>query len=412
MQAYSLYELNEYIKRILALNFTEPLWITCEISQLKEVRGQIYLDFVQKEENQDKIIAKASGILWWKDYLFLKRKYPDIIVDLLQEGQEVKVKVQVDFDERYGLKLLIKDVDAEFTLGQAALKRLQILETLDKEGLIGKNRGIPLPPVIQRVAVISSKQAAGYKDFMQHLIHNSYGYTFKLTHFEASVQGKNVEPSVSAGLDQLKRSKMNYDVVVIVRGGGSKLDLSGFDSEKLGRMIADFPLPVLTGIGHDIDQTVCDVVAGNALKTPTAVADFIIERNLLYESESINLYNQIRQLTLRKISEAALEIQNLENQIKYSITHIIKKQNWSIDHLQNQIHTAFKQVLLHEESRIKLLATQLDLKNPQTIMSTGYSALMQKGKLIKSISNIDKKKPLVNILHDGRIQSNIEKIET
>ena len=198
MSSYTLFELNEYIKRVIALNFQEPVWIECEISQVKESRGNFYLDFVQKKEDSDEVVAQSSGYLWYKSALFLKKKLGDLFAALLKDGTAVKIKVYIEFHERYGLKLNIEDIDPSFTIGQLEMLRQKIIQRLKEEGKLNSNKLIPIPSVVQKIAVISSETAAGYIDFVQQIQHNIYGYQFTHTLFSAALQGSNTEKKVTA----------------------------------------------------------------------------------------------------------------------------------------------------------------------------------------------------------------------
>ena len=191
--SYSLYELNEYIRRVVALNFPEPIWVHCEIAQIKEVRGNVYLDLIQHDEGSDEIKAQISANIWYKSYLFLKNKLGALLPSLLSQGTNVSLKVQVEFSEKYGMKLIIEDIDPAYTIGQMEMKRQKILQQLTDEGLLHLNKLTDLPRVIQKIAVISSPNAAGYIDFINHLQGNSYGYKYAVQLFETALQGLNTE---------------------------------------------------------------------------------------------------------------------------------------------------------------------------------------------------------------------------
>ncbi|MBK8855130.1 MAG: exodeoxyribonuclease VII large subunit [Saprospiraceae bacterium] len=295
MSSYTLFELNEYIKRVIALNFQEPVWIECEISQVKESRGNFYLDFVQKKEDSDEVVAQSSGYLWYKSALFLKKKLGDLFGALLKDGTAVKIKVYIEFHERYGLKLNIEDIDPSFTIGQLEMLRQKIIQRLKEEGKLNSNKLIPIPSVVQKIAVISSETAAGYIDFVQQIQHNIYGYQFTHTLFSAALQGSNTEKEVTAALMNIYERADEFDIIVIIRGGGSKLDLAGFDNYLIAHTISVSPLPVIAGIGHEIDLTVTDIVSYFSAKTPTAVAAWLIDHNAGFESKISDKASQILQ---------------------------------------------------------------------------------------------------------------------
>src|SRR5687768_100314 len=280
--AYSLLELNQYIRRVISLNFDQPLWIECEIGQASLSRGHWYLDLIQKENNV--IAAQCQAALWANVYFYLKRKSPVPPEEILKQGMAVKLKVNVDYHERYGLKLIIEDIDTSFTIGVLEMQRQAILLEIKKRDLVRKNAQTHLPSVLQRLAIISSDRAAGWKDFVKHIHDNPYGYNITLDLFEAAMQGQQVEAEILESFKEIEKKIDQYDAVAIIRGGGGRTDLAAFDNFPLACRIADFPIPVFIGIGHEIDQSVLDIVAYRSLKTPTAVADFIIERNAEFES--------------------------------------------------------------------------------------------------------------------------------
>ena len=224
--SYSLFELNEYIRRVFALNFQDAIWIRCEIAQINASRGHHYLNLIEKSAEGEHIIAQSSAVLWASKYRQLRRQHKKLLSELLQNGVAVLLQVKIDYDERYGLKLLIEDIDPSYTMGQMELKRQQILETLQQENLLGVNSQIPLPTAIQRVAIISSETAAGLQDYLNQIATNSYGYQLSNQLFPAAMQGANVEKEVLRQLKKIAFLKDNYDAVIIIRGGGSKLDLS------------------------------------------------------------------------------------------------------------------------------------------------------------------------------------------
>lgn len=310
-----LFEVLQHLRRTVALNFPETLWIKAEIAQFRESRGHIYLELIEKDSGTEEWLAQAGAVLWQNQRIALTRKLGAQLRAVLQEGMEILCKARVDFHERYGLKLVIEDIDPAYTAGQLALERLKKLEILQREGLMGKNRSLPLPPVLQRVAILSSHQAAGLQDFEQQLLKNTFGYNFFTRLFPAAMQGNLLENESIAQLTRIRAQTQHYDCVVIIRGGGSKLDLAGFDSLELCRAIAHFPLPVFTGIGHDIDQTLTDLVAHQALKTPTAVAEFLIQNNLAFETRALETWQWIRQFANQQLTRQQQLLEFYQRQV-------------------------------------------------------------------------------------------------
>ncbi|MCZ2102180.1 MAG: exodeoxyribonuclease VII large subunit [Chitinophagales bacterium] len=376
-QSYSLYELNEYIRRVISLNFSEPIWVNCEISQVKQVKGNVYLDLVYHDEKSGEITAQISANIWYKSFLFLKNKLGELLPSILKEGIHVLLKVQVEFNERYGLKLSIEDIDPAYTIGQMELTRQKILQQLTNEGWIDKNKAHFMPDVIQKIAIISSSQAAGYIDFTKHLQSNVYGYKFQTTLYEAAMQGMNTEKEVCNALRAIDSASVSYDIILIIRGGGSKLDLSWFDNYNIGVEIAKSKIPVITGIGHEIDETVADIVANLSLKTPTAVADFIIRQNEDFEGKIIGLTQSILQSSQRIIKHEEILLHKTIQILALLPSEIVRKHHLQIDFLFNQCFLAGKQKIQRHKNQLAFNEQQIQLMNPNNILKKGYAIVRQ-----------------------------------
>lgn len=404
--SYSLYELNEYIKRVIALNFSEPIWVNCEIAQVKEVRGNMYLDLVNHDEDSNEVTAQISANIWFKTVLFLKNKLGTLMPSLLKEGSHVLLKVQVEFNEKYGLKLNIEDIDPSFTIGQMEMNRQKILQRLTDEGLAGKNKLIRLPSVIQRIALISSATAAGYVDFTQHLKHNSYGYKFHITLFQAALQGLNTEKEVCQALDIILDQHQAFDCIVIIRGGGSKLDLAWFDNFNIGAKISKSSLPVLTGIGHDIDSTVTDLMANVALKTPTAVADFLIEKNLIFESNCLETVRWIGQLAKNQVKHQELKLSQAQQWIKMMPQEMIKSHKNMLSQRWDQILMYTKTKVKYQKEHLVMLQRQIAIYDPKHTLKRGFTIVRQNQKLIASALDFQPKEVFTVEFFDQTIQVN------
>lgn len=381
MQAYTLYELNEYIRRVIVLNFDEPIWIQAEISQIKEVRGQSYLDLIEHDENKGTIKAKSSAVIWYKSLLFIKKKLGQLSTAVLQDGSHVMLKVTVDFSEKYGLKLVVEDIDATYSIGQMELAKQKILERIKKEGIIDQNKQTKLPPVISKMAVISSPKAAGYADFKKQISENSYGYGFSIHLFPAAMQGQNVEREVVNGIKKANK-KEEFDCILIIRGGGSKSDLSFFDNYNIAHAIAISNLPVLTGIGHDIDETVADIVAFRSLKTPTAVADYVVERNLHFESHLLENIRSISQLTNIFLSKEKVKLQSLYTTLITSPNHLISRQKIELTSINLKLETVITARIEKQKNKLEQMYSFLDLSDPKNILRKGYVMIKKEGKVV------------------------------
>lgn len=403
MVSYTLFELNEYVKRVIALNFQEPVWIECELSQVKESRGNYYLDFVQKKEDSEEIIAQSGGYIWFKNVLFLKKKLGELFHAILKDGTAVKVKVSVEFHERYGLKLNVEDIDPAFTVGQLELLRQKILQRLQDEGKLDLNKRITLPPVIQRIAIISAETAAGYIDFINQLAHNPYGYQFNTTIFTAALQGNNTEKEVVAALEKIIAQKQKFDIIAIIRGGGSKLDLAAFDNYNIAHAIAHCPLPVLTGIGHEIDISVTDLVSYHFSKTPTALAAFLIDYNADFEGKVLDKTWQVLLSSQNIIRQNQIRLNQTISSLSFAPSEKIRHGHVMIDNALAKLGLIVQNMVQTQQEKLKFTEIQLELINPREILKKGFALVSFEGQWIKSSKDIKEKKAYSLMFSDGTV---------
>lgn len=400
MEAYSLFEVNQYIKRVLALNFEEPIWVECEINQVSNSRGNLYLDLIEKSEDTDQIVAKSAATIWYRQYLFIKKKLNKLTESILTEGVKVKLKVNIEFSERYGMSLNILDIDPAFTFGQFELNRQKIIEQLRAKDLLDKNGMHRLPTVIQKIAVISSETAAGYQDFINQILENGYGYHFDIDLFQAAMQGQKTEREVVDALRSAQES--NYDVIAIIRGGGSKLDLAGFDNYNIAFEIANCDIPVFTGIGHDIDQTVSDIVSNQVLKTPTAVANFILDHNVEFESEITYLLQLISQKTASILDDKKSDLARADEQLKSIPALILNSKKLQIEKLESDIFSKSIETVKSKLQSIDNIEKIIKVLEPKNVMKRGFSLVKQNGKYISRKNNLIKGKISIEFF-DGSV---------
>ena len=307
-----LSELNGLVKKAVGEAFTAPVWVIGEISELKTNRsGHCYLNLIEKEENGDAIVAQARATIWSYTFRMLQPYFESTTGQQLTEGLKVLVSVSVEFHELYGYSLNIRDIDPTYTLGDMARRRREIIARLQSEGIAEMNKELNLPLVPQKIAIISSSTAAGYQDFIDQLTNNPAGYHFDLKLFPAIMQGNQAETSIIGALDQIYLYENFFDAVVIIRGGGSQADLSCFDNYNLAYYITQFPLPVITGIGHEKDDSIVDMVAHTRLKTPTAVAEFLISGVAQFDMHLDELKNQFIGIITELITESKNEIEQI-----------------------------------------------------------------------------------------------------
>ena len=371
---FSLYDLGTLIKRVLSLNFQDKIWVKAEIAGCKVVRGIAYLDLIEKEEGQsDKIIAQQSAVIWQGTLQKLNGKLSEPITGFLETGREVLVLVQIDFNVSFGLKLVIDDIDPAYTLGKLFQQRQELEKLIYIEKLHEPNKRIALAPVIQKIAVLSNDQAAGYHDFVHQLTENVMNYAFSLTLFPISLQGTLVEETVLNQLKEILKSKYTFDVVLILRGGGSKLDLAGFDSIHICRAISSFPIKIITGIGHEVDETLSDIVAGISLKTPTAVAEYLLYHNQTFEASIQQMVLKINDITKYKVQQAKLRILRFQHELSLRPMRVIDKTNTKLENIQKYLPNLVNNRLKKEKVKLSYLDRLISLVNIPSTLKRGFS---------------------------------------
>ncbi len=434
MTSLSLYQLNQLIKESLRQVIPTTIWLRAEIHNITtNYSGHCYIDLVEKSDFNDQIIAKQRATIWASTYRFLAQKFHQATNSSLQVGMKILVEVSVEFHELYGLSLNVKDIDPTYTLGELQRRRLEIIQRLKNRGLIDKNRQLPMPRLVQRIAVISSPTAAGYADFVHQLQNNPHGFAYDITLFPAIMQGPQTEESILSALDKIinfQLSTFNFQLVVIIRGGGATSDLQAFDSEPLAERCANFPLPILTGIGHLRDETILDMVAHHNLKTPTAVAEYIISRTLdvsffldemaekiqtsiriRLEKESnylLLLSAQIPQIVQRQLTQSANYINDLQYRMQLKTADFIAKNRLLLDRKSDQLSALVNQQLQQQQNNLKLIETKLQLLDPQQLLKKGYSFTTHNGKLVTSITQLTPGDTITTTLANGTIDSIVQ----
>lgn len=405
-QTLSLFQLLVQVKSALKKAMPVSYWILAEISEMKvNYSGHCYLELVEKEETGESIRAKARATIWSAVYRMLQPYFETTTQTRLSAGIRVMVKVTAEFHEMYGFSLNISDIEPSYTLGELAKQKLEIINRLKAEGVYDMNRALRLPELPRRIAVISSRTAAGYGDFMDQLTGNPYGYKFYLKIYPAVMQGDEAEQSIIGALDRIYDHEDFFDAVVIIRGGGAQSELSCFNGYWLTSHICQFPLPVLTGIGHEQDETIADLVANTRLKTPTAVAEFLIDR---FRGADMRI-NELSSSLVDAVTEQVHEEQELLNRflllLRPSVRERMVSRSVSLRYLSVHITGAVKQRLIKEtgsvnrrNDKLKIAAREfmnqrkhtldiLDKKNgyldPFLILKRGYSITYHKGKAIK-----------------------------
>jgi len=323
----TLNQLCSHIKQALK-EYLEPVyWVVAEISDIRtNYTGHCYLELIEKDLHSDSIIAKSRATIWSSTYRMLRPYFESSTNQKLQAGITVLVKVSVEYHSVYGFSLNIRDIDPVYTLGEQERRKIAIIKQLEDEGIIGMNMELQLPEIMQSIAIISSEHAAGYGDFMQQLHHNPYHYSYKTTLFNATMQGERAVQSIIAQLDTIYACHEKFDAVVIIRGGGAVSDLLCFDNYELAAHIAQFPLPIITGIGHERDRTIADIVAHTSLKTPTAVAEFIVEQSVQFQTKLATYQSQVDTVLQRRIAREKERLSILGHSLPRTARYTIHKQ--------------------------------------------------------------------------------------
>ncbi len=407
MKTYSLYELNEFLRRVVALNFSESVWVTAEMGQISLSRGHYYIRLLEKEG--DDIIAEMSAVVWSSDFKRIQRVFGAATSGVLSEGMEVRLKGRLDFHERYGLKFIVEEIDPTYTIGKLEIQKRKLIAELQNEQLLGLNASLTPPSVWQRIAVISSETAAGWADFQNHILENMHAYRFDIQLFPSAMQGQHVEKELLQQLARIASEKDRFDAVVIIRGGGAKLDLAAFDNPALCRAVARFPLPVLTGIGHEVDYTVLDMVAFTALKTPTAVADFLIERNGQFEIGLVEMGHFLNQYVQNRLYTEGGDLSKLDNFLQFQTAFFIKNQAQKLDYYSNELPKMVAKLLKFENNQLDNTLKIIDLMSIESILNRGFSITRKNGKVVSNIKEVQKGDEIETQVSDGVFVTHITK---
>lgn len=411
---YTLFELNEHIRRIMALNFSEAIWISCELAQVSVSRGHRFLSLIEKDEpdpilgDEGQIIAQSDAVIWAREYQLLNRKLGTTLEQLLQPGLQVMVKAHVEYHERYGFKLRVVDIDPAYTVGKLALQRQAVIEKLKKKGLLEKNKALAIAPVIQNIAVISSLTAAGYQDFRQQIDENAYGYKIRYELFDAAMQGERVRLEVGRKIKQINKRAKEFDCVVLIRGGGAKLDLIAFDEEELCVTLANCKLPLITGIGHDIDETIADMLAFQSLKTPTAAADWVVQHNMQFELDLLEQGNYIKQLASQILINENFQLERITQGIPLQAKNTLQLQRRMLDYIADELPKQARRSMASEGQRLEHQQKILALLDPVNIFERGFSITLHNGKIAKA-KDLKEGDTIETLLGDGKVNSKVIK---
>ena len=408
MEAITLLELNGRVRSTLQFEMPDAYWVQAEISSISPSgQGHCYLELVQKDATGRNFLAKAKANIWRGTWLKLKPYFEAQTGETLKVGMKVLLQVTVTFHEVYGYSLVVQDIDPTYTMGDMARRRKEILEQLEKDGVIGLNRELEIPALPQRIAVISSATAAGWGDFRNQLDGNIYGFRFYVKLFPAAMQGDDVERSVISALNAVAMRREDFDVVIIIRGGGAVSELSCFDSYNLAFNIANFPLPVITGIGHERDDTVADVVAHTKVKTPTAAAEFIINRVFDTASELENLTRRMSDAITEKMNAEKVRIERMSQKLPSLFAVLKTRQEQVLETLWIRSVNGVRNMLTAQAHKLEIVDKTLAAADPQVILRRGYSLTRLNGRAVKCASDLKKGDRLTTVFADGSVESEI-----
>lgn len=409
METLSLLELNALVRRSLEQCLPDEYWVQAELSDVRtNSTGHCYLEFIQKDPRSNSLIAKARGTIWANVYRLLKPYFEEATGQAFVSGIKVLVQVSVSFHELYGYSLTVQDIDPTYTLGDMARRRREILKQLEEDGVLTLNKELEMPALPQRIAVISSPTAAGYGDFCHQLKNNSRGFYFYTELFPALMQGDRVEESMLAALDAILNRQPEFDAVVIIRGGGATSDLSGFDTYLLAAACAQFPLPVITGIGHERDDTVLDSVAHTRVKTPTAAAEYLINCMNLAADELEVLAGQLHDSVFSRLAEEHRKLNLYINRIPSAVLRCISDAKLSLLGARRDISQAVTTSLSHSRHRLDLLQQRLADASPEKVLARGYSITLKDGKVVKDAALLSTGDELVTRLKSGTLISELK----
>lgn len=411
--SFSLSELNRRVKDAIRDHLPDTYWLRAETSDVRRNQnGHCYLEFVEKDAEKQHIVAKARGMIWSNVFQMLSAYFETETGQTFTSGLNVLVRVSVDFHELYGFSLTVIDIEPSFTLGEIARNRQQVLRQLEEEGVLTLNRELEMPELTHRIAVISSPSAAGYGDFCDQLARNSQGFIFYTKLFPAIMQGERSESSIIAALEQVYHYSDHFDAVAIIRGGGATSDLNCFDSYLLAVNVAQFPLPVVSGIGHERDVTVLDHVAHTRAKTPTAVAEFLIGHMSKTATELADLEERLLRETRSVLQEESSEIRLLAKETLHLSTLLLQKEEAQTQQLSESMRHLLKQQLQQQRHQVESMEQYIRMVSPVNVLKRGYTLTIKNGSIVTSLHAIAPGDVIETRFRDGIATSEVRGVSS
>ena len=399
----TLFELNRLVRETIECELPHEYWVEAELSECRESRGHCYMELIEKDEQTATPIAKARANCWAQKWVIIRPYFERATGQRLVAGMKVLLKVHPQFHEAYGFSWIVTDIDPTYTLGDMARKRQEIIRQLKEEGVFDLQKELTLPLFCQHIAVISSETAAGYGDFCNQLADNPYGFQFQTQLFPAIMQGEGVEQSIINALERIYDQP--FDCVVIIRGGGATSDMSGFDTLALAEHVANFPIPIITGIGHDRDESILDMVSHTRVKTPTAAAALLIDHLKEVLDTVNNAQNSITRLVQQKLSTLSTQLSSVSEAIPRLFSIVKTRQEAKIDALQQRLPMLIERRFLAENHRLQLMEEKLKALDPQLLLKRGYSITLHKGRAVKDATTLKAGDEIETRLAQGLIHS-------
>lgn len=410
----TLFELNHLVRDVLECEMPDEYWVEAELSECRESKGHCYMELIQKDERNATPIAKADAKCWASKWMLIRPYFERTTGERLRAGMKVLLKVYPQFHEAFGFSWIVTDIDPTYTLGDMVRKRQEIIRQLKEEGVFDLQRELKLPLFCQHIAVISSESAAGYGDFCHQLSDNPYGFQFQTQLFPAIMQGEGVSQSIIAALENIYNGQWStvngqyFDCVVIIRGGGATSDMSGFDTLSLAENVANFPLPIITGIGHDRDESILDMVSHTRVKTPTAAAAFLVDhlKGVLDTIEGAQ--SLITHYARQKLSTLQSQLATIQEILPKLFLAVKIRQDARIENLEARFPLLAERRLTAERHRLQLTEEKLKALDPQLLLKRGYSITLHNGKAVHNPLALKAGDEIETRLEKGTIKSIIK----
>ena len=413
----TLFELNRLVREVIECEMPNEYWVEAELSECRESRGHCYMELIEKDEQTATPIAKASAKCWASKWMVVRPYFERTTGQRLVAGMKVLLKVYPQFHEAFGFSWIVTDIDPTYTLGDMARKRQEIIRQLKEEGVFDLQKELTLPLFCQRIAVISSETAAGYGDFCNQLSNNPYGFQFETRLFPATMQGEATEQSIISALEKIYSLSLSslhsplstkFDCVVIIRGGGATSDMSGFDTLALAENVANFPLPIITGIGHDRDESILDMVSHTRVKTPTAAAALLID----HLKEVLDVIEGAQMLVTRyaqqKLSILNSQLSIISEAIPRLFSVVRTRQEARLDSLGQKIPMLIERRLTNECHRLEIIEEKVRSFDPQLLLKRGYSITLYNGHAVKDAKALKAGDEIETRVEKGTIKSIIK----